>query len=276
MDDTSERDNGMLTALLERGSQFVLREDADETGEKTDAMLLDRRSYLAAAGLTTATLAGCAGRSRETTVKPVSAFGYGGSSVLQQTSSLSVSESEPNDGEGNANAIRVGATVSATLTASDSDWYTVDLSSGDDVSVEFTRTSATGITAVILYDPNGEFSNLRYVSNDQPVVVAKTVEMTGTYFIQVVDTQNSDGDYTLTVGNGDTATPTPTSTETGTETETETVTSTPTPTETETATATPTPTATPTESETATATPITEDDYGEQGYGDYGYGGVAT
>jgi len=134
--------------------------------------------------------------------------------------------------------------VAATLTVSDSDWYTVDLTAGDEVVAEFTRQAPTGITAVILYDPDGQFSNLRYVSTDQPVVVAQTAETTGTYYIQVVDTQESDGDYTLTVGDG-----------TASETTSETVT------ETETA--------------TETATPV-EDDFGEQGYGEYGYGGIST
>ncbi|MDS0258350.1 hypothetical protein NDI56_02870 [Haloarcula sp. S1CR25-12] len=223
-------------------------------------MLLDRRSYLAAAGATTVALAGCADLGAGSAVQPVSSFGYGGEPVLRQSSSLSVSEAEPNDSEGSANAISMGATVAGSLTASDSDWYTIELSTGDDVAIEFSRSATTGITAVILYDPAGEFSNLRYVSTDQPVTVAQTAETSGTYYVQVVDTQDSDGDYTLTVGNGTEATPTQTAT--------------PTPTET----ATPEPTATPTETETATPTETerSDDDYGEQGYGDYGYGGISA
>lgn len=239
MDDISNQDETVRTGSTDKGKQSLRGSNTDKSGEDTDDMGLTRRSYLAAAGLTTAAFAGCADRARET-VKPVSSFGYGGTPALQQSSSLSVAESEPNDVEANADALTLGATVTATLTVNDGDWYTVDLSKGDDVSIEFTRAGATGVTAVILYDPNGEYSNLRYVSTDEPVVVAKTAALSGTYYIQVVDTQDSDGDYTLTVGTGTT------------------------PTETE--------TATPTETETATAT----DDYGKQRYGEYGYGGITA
>jgi len=259
MDDTSEQENGILTALLEWSSSDVTREDAGtgaqaDGNESSGSLVLNRRSYLAAAGATTATVAGCADLGRSGTVSPVSSFGYGGAPALQQTSSLSVSESEPNDTEGNADSVTIGSTVTAALTASDSDWYMVDLSAGDETVIEFSRDAASGVTAVILYDPNGEYSNLRYVSTDEPVAFGQTAETSGTHYVQVVDIQNSDGGYTLTVTNGsatETATATPTETETATATETETTTATP------------------------TATPTSEDDYGEQGYGEYGYGGIA-
>ncbi|MFC6755678.1 MULTISPECIES: hypothetical protein [Haloarcula] len=245
MDDNSERKKTGLTGLFERGNRFITR-DSSSSSEQ-DGLVLDRRSYLAAAGLTTAALAGCADLGGDETVRPVSAYGYGGSAALQQTSSLTVSESEPNDRESSADAVSLGATVDATLTANDSDWYVVELAAGDDMVVEFSREAPDGVTAVILYDPDGTYSNLRYVSTDDPVTVAQTAETSGTYYIQVVDTQESDGDYTMTVGDGTTATPTPTETETET--------------------------ATPTATETAT--PV-EDEYGEQGYGEYGYGGIAA
>jgi len=251
MDDTSEQNKEELTEPLDQGSSHIPQDSAEETTDK-DGLLMDRRTYLAAAGLTTAALAGCTSRDRSETVSPVSAFGYGGSPTLQQTSSLTVSESEPNDREGSADAIDVGTTVSGTLTANDSDWYVVDLSGGSDVAVKFSRTASVGITAVILYDPDGKFSNLRYVSTDEPVAMVQTIETTGTYFVQVVNTQGSDGGYTVTVRDGTT-----------------------TPTETATPVATPTETATPVATPTDTATPA-EDDYGEQGYGDYGYGGIAV
>jgi len=182
MDDNSERKKKGLTALLDRGSQVITRDSKGETSSE-DGLLMDRRTYLAAAGLTTAAMAGCTGRDRSETVRPMSAFGYGGSPALQQTSSLTVSESEPNDREGNADAISLGTTVSATLTVNDSDWYLVDLSSGSEVTVEFSRSASSGVTAVILYDTDGTFSNLRYVSTDEPVAMTQTVESTGTYFL---------------------------------------------------------------------------------------------
>jgi len=264
MDDTSEGETGLRTALFRCSRRFVPWDNTEESNENIGGTALTRRSYLAATGLTTAALAGCADLASGT-VSPVSTFGYGGGPALQQPSSLSVSESEPNDSEASADAVRVGATVTATLDRSDSDWYTVGLSRGDEVAIEFARTAPTGVTAVILYDPDGEYSNLRYVSTDQPVVVGKTVEQSGTYYVQVVDTQDSDGSYTLHVGTGtDTPTATPTETPTVTPTETPTVT----PTDTPTVTPTDTPTVTPTD------TPTLEDDYGEQGYGAYGYGGI--
>ncbi|WP_324661903.1 hypothetical protein [Haloarcula sediminis] len=270
MDDNSERKKTGLTGLLERGNQLLTRDSGGSSSE--DGLLMDRRTYLAAAGLTTAGIAGCTGLDGGGTVQPVSAFGYGGGQTLQQTSSMTVSESEPNDRQGSADAISPGATVTGTLSVNDSDWYVADLSAGSDIAVEFSREAATGVTAVILYNPDGEFSNLRYVSTDDQVSMAQTVETSGTYFLQIVDTQNSDGGYTLSVSDG-------TTTPTETETATPVVTDTATPTETETTTSTPerTETATPVVTDTATPTgTATEDDYGEQGYGDYGYGGIAT
>ena len=254
MDDNNEQKNTRLTALIERGSEFLTRDN--EASSDNDGLLLDRRSYLAAAGLTTAALAGCTDLTSQETVRPVSSFGYGGGPVLQQSSSLTVTESEPNDSEGSENSITAGATVSGTLAVNDSDWYMIDLSATDDVTVEFSRDATAGVTALILYDPEGTFSNLRYVTTEDPVTMAGAVETSGTYFVQVVDVQGSNGGYTLTVDDGTTPS---TPTETGT--------STPTPTETETGTSTPTP--------TETATPV-EDDYGEQGYGEYGYGGISA
>lgn len=262
MDDNSERKKTGLTALLDRGSKFLTQDGKASSGQ--DGLLMDRRTYLAAAGLTTASIAGCTDLDSGETVRPVSAFGYGGPAALRQQSSLTVSESEPNDGEGNADAIRPGSTVTATLTVSDSDWYVVDLSAGSNVTVKFSRNAPSGITAVILYDTDGTFNNLRYVSTDETVSMSQTVETTGTYFVQVVDTQGSDGGYALTVSDG-TATPT------ATPEETETATPTATPEQTDTATPIVTDTVTPTETPTAT-----EEDYGDQGYGEYGYGGIAA
>ena len=269
MDDNSERKKTGLTGLLERGNQLLTRDTEGSSSE--DGLLMDRRTYLAAAGLTTAGIAGCADLDSGGTVQPVSAFGYGGGQTLQQTSSLTVSESEPNNRQGSADAITTGATVTGTLAVNDSDWYVIDLSAGSDVTVEFSRDGASGVTAMILYDPDGEFCNLRYVSTDDPVSMAQTIETGGTYFLQIVDTQDSDSGYTVTVTDGATGGETETATPVVTET------ATPTTEQTETATPERTETATPVVTETATPTgTATEDDYGEQGYGDYGYGGIAT
>ena len=271
MDDNSEQKKTGLTGLLDRGNRLLTRNREGSSSE--DGLLIDRRTYLAAAGLTTAGIAGCGGLDSGATVQPVSAFGYGGEQTLRQTSSLTVSESEPNDRQGSANAISAGATVTGTLAVNDSDWYVVDLSAGSDITVEFSRDSASGVTAVILYNPDGEFSNLRYVVTDDPVSMAQTVETSGTYFLQIVDTQDSDSDYTVTVSRGTTSTPVVTDTATPTPEQTETAT----PERTETATPERTETPTPVVTDTATPTgTAAEDDYGEQGYGEYGFGGIAT
>jgi cell division septation protein DedD len=261
--------------------------DGTVTGEDSATIMIDRRSLLAAAGVATASLAGCAGTGDGLTLQPISTFGFGGAAAIQQPStlSLSVSELNPNDTRADAMAIDYGTTVTGELTPSDSDWYAVDLSSGENAVITFQRVPVTGVTAVILYDPSGQFSNLRYVTTDRAVSFSQTVETIGTHYIQVVDTQDSAGDYRLVVGDHDmatgTATPTPTETATMTpiETATRTDTATPTETATTTATATPTPTATPTATPTETATSTPTDsgsDYGTQGYGEYGYGGVSA
>jgi hypothetical protein len=264
MNDDAKAGSGERIEPGSGGGDHTSRSGADAGGRGVDeaatdadagAVVLDRRSLLAAAGVAAASVAGCAGTNEPSTVEPVSAFGFGGAPVIQQAStlSLSVSESEPNDTEGNAMEIDYGTTVTGRLTVSDSDWYAVELPSDDDTVVSFERAAPTGVTAVILYEPSGQFDNLRYVTTDQPVSFSPTVEASGTHYVQVVDTQDSAGTYKLLVGRGGTVTATPT--------------------ETATPTATPTETATPTATSTATAS---ETDYGTQGYGEYGYGGVSA
>lgn len=235
---------------------------------RSGGLSLTRRSYLAGAGTAAVALAGCAGQTTESVVQPLTVFGYGGGTVIQQSESLSMSvtESEPNDTRQAAMGIGLGTTIDGDLTQYDSDWYAFDVSSGEQLVVTFRRSSPTGVTAVIVYDTDGVFSNLRYVSTDGEVAFGVDAETGGTHYVQVVDTQSSDGPYTLKVGRTS-GTGTPTTTETPTTTDTPTTTETPTVTET------PTTTEPGTATPTSTATPI-EDDYGEQGYGDFGYGGV--
>ena len=280
--------------------------DADVPSDRVE---IGRRSYLKMVGVAattaSASVAGCTGSANDVArVQPMSAFGYGGAAVLQQSSSLdlSVSESEPNDTQATAMALDLGATVSGTLTESEVDWYAVDATSGRELVVDFDRAVKTGVTAVIVYDTEGDWSNLRYLGASGAVTVRSPVEESGTHYVQVVNVQDGSGDYTLAVSQSDdgattetptatetptqtetptatetptqTETPTPTQTETPTATETETATPTPTQTETPTATPTPTETPTPTPTETPTPTPMSDDDYGVQGYGELGYGGV--
>ncbi|ELZ46961.1 carbohydrate binding module (family 6) protein [Halorubrum coriense DSM 10284] len=214
--------------------------ETDDGGSPSDGGLT-RRSYLASAGAAAAALAGCAGRAGQPVVTPVTVFGFGGGTAIRQSEepSTSVAESEPNDTLGAATPVALGEQISGDLRPSDSDWYALELSNGQQLAVTFWRSSQTGVTAVIVYDADGVFSNLRYISTDETVAFEVTAETSGTHHVQVVDTQSSDGAYTLALGDAS-ATETPDS-DSGTET--------------------PTP------------TPI-EDDYGQQGYGEYGYGGI--
>lgn len=212
----------------------------DTDGGASSGVNLSRRSYLAGAGATAAALAGCAGRTEQTFVKPVTVFSYGGGAAIRQSRQLStsVAESEPNDTQQAATSVALGTSVGGYLEPSDSDWYALELSSGQRMAVTLERSSQTGVTAVIVYGADGVFSNLRYVSTDEAVTFEVTAETSGTHHVQVVDTQSSDGAYSLTLESAS-ATETADGTDSGTE------------------------------------TPISvEDDYGEQAYGEYGYGGI--
>lgn len=214
--------------------------------EDASGVSLSRRSVLSAVGVTAASMAGCVGGpSSDTELSSFVAYGFGGTPIMQQ-STQSVTESEPNDTQASAMPIEIGSVVSGTLTRNDSDYYSVTLASGEKLTVEFDRTAETGMTVVIVFGPDGDLGNIRYVPSDDPMVFTEVAEMSGTYYVQVVDTQDSASDYSLTLTSNGESTETPT------------------------ATATPTENSTPTES----TTPV--DDYGQQGYGQYGYGGMSV
>lgn len=227
-----------------------------------DGFSLDRRSYLALAGGLAVSAAGCIGEIADgsTTTAPLAAYGYGGSPrvMLDQASvvTASSSEVEPNDNSANATPIEPGVDVTGELESGDVDWFAADLQGGDEIEVRFERDNATGVSAVVFHDPDGQLLGLKFVGSDAPVSVPGHAEEAGTYLIEVADVENGDGPYVLTVMSpGQTDTPT------------ETASPTPSPTPTD------TPTLTPTETPTDTPTKI---DYGLQGYGEYGYGGVTV
>lgn len=246
MDRDSQQQKGHLTGIIHDGQKLVRsvfaspptdpagddadtdQEDRDRTagdnpdtnnqnGDETEPIMLDRRSYLLAAGLATATAAGYAANLGGQTVelRPLSTFGYGGQPILVQSSSLSLSvtESEPNDHEQQAMTVDLGSTISGSLTQGDIDWYAFEASSGQELVVEFDRSAAEGTTAVILYKPNGDYANLRYVGSGDLVSFGELADSTGQWTLQVVDTQNSAGDYTLTIRTDGNTTETTTSTD---------------------------------------------------------------
>jgi hypothetical protein len=177
-------------------------------------------------------------------LQALSVYGYGGDQVLASASeTVTVSESEPNDSQGEAMSVSLGTEIAGQLERAGVDWFAFDADSGETVTARFTRSATDGVTSVVLYGPDGDFGDLVFVGSDDPVDLVETVETAGTHYVEVVDVQNSDGDYTLALTSGSTSTSTPT------------------------------PTSTPTVTATPTATTV-EDDYGEQSYGEYGYGGV--
>lgn len=209
--------------------------------EDASGVALSRRSVLSAVGVTAASVAGCvSGSGSDAELSSFVAYGFGGTPIMQQ-STQSVTESEPNDTQASAMPIEIGSVVSGSLARNDSDYYSVSLTSGEELTVKFDRTAETGMTAVIVFEPDGDLGNIRYVPSDDRMVFTEVAEMSGTYYVQVVDTQDSASEYSLTLTSNGESTETPTAT------------------------------ATPTENSTP---PV--DDYGQQGYGQYGYGGMSV
>jgi hypothetical protein len=212
--------------------------EGSAVGTANEEMIVSRRSVLMSGGAVAGILAGWGiGFTDNVQAQSVESFGYGGTPIMQQSAqTVTVAESEPNDRRTNAMEVSLGTSITASLTSNDSDWYAVELSSGDEPVVTFDRKAKSGISALVFFGPGGSLRNLRYIPDDQPLTFKPAVDDSGTHYFQVVDTQDSASDYSLTI-----------------ETESDEETSTPTPTPTETATA---------------------DEYGEQAYGEYGYGGV--
>jgi hypothetical protein len=214
-----------------------------------DRIQLDRRSYLLMAGTAAASIAGCTGESSPPAMalemNPPTTYGYGGTKALSQTAVTTVTteETEPNDDRKEATQVSTGTEISGDLSTAEVDWYTVDVAAGDDIIVDFDRSSDSGVTAVVLYGPNGDYLNLVYVGNGDVVRLEETARESGAHFVEVIDVQEGSGAYTLGIYANEAPTPTPTATPT------------PTPTPTPTATPTPTPTPTPTATPTATPTP---------------------
>jgi hypothetical protein len=201
------------------------------------------------AGSALAGAAGCTGdiSSNPTVgeVRPLSVYGYGGTQVLEQsdTTALTTTENEPNDARETATELSSGTEVSADLTPAEVDWFTFEATQGEPITVEYQRADSAGVVAVIIYGPDGDHIEQLYVGNSKPTQLIEPAPADGMHFVEVVDINNGDGPYTMTVraGTDSTATPTPEPTAT--------------PTPEPTATPTPEPTATPTPEPTATPTP---------------------
>lgn len=183
-------------------------------------------------------MAGGKGEETGTLIQPVSAHASDGTEILSrpQALQLSVTESEPNDSLTTATAIDRNVEVAAELTAGEIDWFAVDAPADEPLSVAFDRESDDGVSAVALYEPGGNFLDLRYVGTGTPVVLSETTTTEGTHYVQVLDVNGGTGSYTLVVKDENFSTPTDTTTPTDT----------PTPSPTQTPRSTPTPVSTPT------------------------------
>jgi hypothetical protein len=198
-------------------------------------------------------------------MQPLESFGYGGSPVLVQdamaVSTATATETEPNDDRSLATEIELDTEVGGSLSTAEVDWYAFDVRQGNTFTVEVTRSSADGVSLVAVFGPDGDNLDQVYIGYDTPATVTETAEQSGTYYAEVVDVNQGDGEYALTVWDGETqptATPTPTPEPTATPTPTPEPTATPTPT--------PEPTATPTPTPEPTATPTPDD--GQASFGD--------
>ncbi|PSP32655.1 hypothetical protein BRC64_05955 [Halobacteriales archaeon QH_10_67_22] len=162
-------------------------------------------------------------------------YGYGGAPVAASSAALAVaaaSESEPNDTKSNATGISRAETVEGSLSGAEVDWYAFDAADGETVTVTYETTASSGVSSVALYDAEENFRDQIYASAPSTVELSDSTTE-GTNFVQVLNVENGEGDYTIRVdpaGENDSTTPTPTSTPTPTATETPSPTPTPTPT----------------------------------------------
>lgn len=236
-------DHGSRDSLPNDGTERDERPspEPERGGSDSHPWTGDRRSYLKLAGVVgTGGILGLAGNSSDlagAAIQPVSAYAPDGSQLLsgQQTLQVSASESEPNDSIDEATAVATNERASGELTAQEVDWFAVDLPADEPVRVTFDRDVDAGVSGVSLYDPDGNFLDMRYVGSGTPATLTQTTATAGVHYVQAIDVNGGTGSYSVVVNDSDYATPTPTATATATPTSTATPTPTPTPT------ATPTP-----------------------------------
>jgi hypothetical protein len=215
-----KREKEHLTGISGVGKEFVRQLTPGHIGrllagrrdEKNGSigMSLDRRTYLQVAGsATTAGVVGTLGaRNGSASVVEVDqpqVSGYGGASPasIGGTASLllDAANAGPNDADEHASAtpIEPGTPVSATLDPESADWYTFTASAGEPIVVEFDRTGAFGVTAVVLYGPDEGYKELIFVTSDSPQTLDASASSDGDYLIQVADVKDGDGPYEMLV-----------------------------------------------------------------------------
>jgi len=170
---------------------------------------ITRRAALSSVGLATASLLGCTGATAasgsksEIASKKPETFGFGGAPLVSAPTSvenLATTESEPNDRRANATAIETDTPVSGTLSTADIDWFAFH-GTGSEVTIEFTRSTDTGVAIVGIYDSAGNFVNHVYAVGSGSVTVSESTTE-DTHYLQVVDINDGEGEYTITVQTG--------------------------------------------------------------------------
>ncbi|MFB6105948.1 MAG: LamG-like jellyroll fold domain-containing protein [Halobacteriaceae archaeon] len=177
-----------------------MADDHSTNDDETGGSSLARRSMLKAAGLAVAAAGGYAGLSAlDEGVEPVVAYGYGGAGTTVPAVTT-LGEAEPNDARTAAMRVDQGTQVTGDLSGPEVDWYACDFAGGDTVVATFDRGTTDGVSAVVIYGPEGQALNRRYVGTGDAVTVSATADATGTYAVQVVNVNSGGGAYTLTVG----------------------------------------------------------------------------
>ncbi|WP_138004384.1 hypothetical protein [Halalkalirubrum salinum] len=210
----------MARKLARRLTARATADPPDDDGGD-DQPKLSRRSYLLLAGTAVATVAGQTGDSGvasaktadATTVNAPDTYGYGGGSVLSQPTAPEITAIRPLESDSSrdstnktittAEEISLDTAVNSTLPADTSRWYALSVTEGQTIQVDFQRSDPSGVTALVLYDADGDFCSLRYTATDAPVQLLDTIETSETAYLQIVDVQNGDGDYTFTASVGE-------------------------------------------------------------------------
>lgn len=107
---------------------------------------------------------------------------------------------EPNDDFGTATPIQQGQSVSSILTPADVDMFAFAATQGNEVMISLTRASSNGVVAIAVYDTDQEQITMEYVGTTSPVAVTIVPKSSGLHYVQLVDVNSADGQYSLTVG----------------------------------------------------------------------------
>lgn len=177
---------------------------SEEAEPKSDenSSSLKRRSYLKyLAGTTTITAVIYGGESLSKDLFPngLRQYGYGGVPIGVAAGAQvdTITESEPNDRKSAANEVGTGTTVSGTLSAGEVDWYTFETATTEDQSIVYERMSEDGVTVLVIYGSDGQFHDQLYVSATDPVEVSDVQVEGETFYVQIVDVEDGNGEYTL-------------------------------------------------------------------------------